>query len=69
MSEPLELLPPIKIRQFLLDTARSLLPGLLLSIGCTLIVYTLLRPHFPPTSILPLLVASLCPLLANVLSR
>jgi hypothetical protein len=33
-----------------------------------LIIYTLLRPHFPPSSILPLLVASLCPLLANVVS-
>jgi hypothetical protein len=33
-----------------------------------LIVYNLLRPHFPPASIIPLLVASLCPLLANVVS-
>ena len=68
MSEPLEFLQPIHTRQFLLDTVRSLLPSLILSIACMLIIYTLLRPHFPPSSILPLLVASLCPLLANVVS-
>jgi len=58
----------INTRQFLLSTARSLLPGLILSIACMLIVYNLLRPHFPPSNIIPLLVASLCPILANVVS-
>ena len=33
-----------------------------------LIMSNLLRPHFPPSSIIPLLVASLCPILANVVS-
>src|SRR6266849_1738997 len=68
VSESLESLQPINTRQFLLGTVRSLLPSLIFSIACMLIVYNLLRPHFPPSSVLPLLVASLCPLLANVVS-
>src|SRR5579883_1045633 len=68
MSEPLEFMQQINTRQFLLSTVRSLLPGLILSIVCMLVVYNLLRPHFPPSSVVPLLVSSLCPLLANVVS-
>src|SRR5947209_19207282 len=68
MPESFEFMQRINTRQFLLGTVRSLLPSLIFSIACMLIVYNLLRPHFPPSSIIPLLVVSLCPLLANVVS-
>ena len=55
-------------RQFVIASVRQLVPSLFLSIACTVILYSLLRPHFPPTSIIPLLVASICPVLGNVLS-
>jgi len=55
-------------RQFVMMSLRQLVPGLFLNIACTLILYSFLRPHFPPTSVIPLLVASLCPVLANVFS-
>jgi len=55
-------------RKFVLMSLRQLVPGLFLSIACTLILYSLLRPRFPPTSVTPLLIASLCPVLANIFS-
>ena len=55
-------------RQFVVTGLRQLVPGLVLSIACTLILYSLLRPHFPPASVIPLLGASLCPVLANIVS-
>jgi hypothetical protein len=68
MSEPLEFMQNMNTRQFLLSTIRSLLPSVILSIACTLIIYNLLRPHFPLTSIIPLLIASLCPIFGNIVS-
>jgi hypothetical protein len=58
----------MQTHRFVLTALRQLLPSLFVSVVCTLIVYSLLRPHFPPSSIMPLLVASLCPVLGNVLS-
>ncbi len=55
-------------RQFLVSIVRNLAPSLLLSIVGTLIIYALLQPHFSATSLVPLLVASLCPVLGNVVS-
>ena len=54
--------------RFVLTTVRQLAPSLLLSVACTVVVYSLLRPHFPPSSIVPLLAASLFPVLGNILS-
>jgi hypothetical protein len=68
MSESLEFLKNMNTRQFLVGIVRNLAPGLLLSVAGTLIIYTLLRPHFSATSLVPLLVASLCPVLSNVVS-
>ena len=45
---------------------RALLPTLLFDIGGAMIVYYLLLPHFPKASILPLLGASLVPVISNV---
>jgi hypothetical protein len=58
----------MQTRQFVLTTMRHLVPSLVVSIVGTLIVYSLLRPHFPSSSIMPFLAASLCPVLGNVLS-
>lgn len=58
----------MNIRQFLVSIVRNLAPSLLLSVAGTLIIYTLLRPHFSATSLVPLLIASLCPVLGNVVS-
>ncbi len=55
-------------RQFLVSIVCNLAPDLLLSVVGTLIIYALLRPHFSATSLVPLLVASLCPVLGNVVS-
>jgi hypothetical protein len=65
MPEPLQLLQTTNTRQFLLRTTWGLAPSLLLSVVCPLIIYVLLRPHFSTTSIIPLLVASLCPVFSN----
>lgn len=45
---------------------RALLPTLIFDIGGTMLVYYLLLPDFPKTSILPLLGASLVPVISNV---
>lgn len=55
-------------RCFILTTVRQLVPSLVLNIACTVILYSLLRPHFPASSIVPLAVASLCPVLGNIAS-
>jgi hypothetical protein len=68
MPEPLEFLKNMNTRQFLMSLVGNLAPSLLLSIGGTLILYALLRPHFSATSLVPLLVASLCPVFGNVVS-
>lgn len=68
MPEAFDFMQGINTRQFLLGVVRGLLPGLILSIVCMLLIYNLLHPYFPPSSIIPLLGASLCPLLANILS-
>jgi hypothetical protein len=54
--------------QYIRSTFRSLLPSLIISIACPLLLYNLLSPHYPSTSILPLAVASCFPLLGNVIS-
>ena len=68
MSEPFKFMQQMNMRQFVLSTARGLVPGLLLSVACTVLVYNLLRPHFAATSLMPLLLASLCPVLGNIVS-
>lgn len=68
MSEPLAFLQQMNTRQFLLNTIRGLVPSLLLSVACTLIVYMLLHPHFASSSLIPLLISSLCPVLGNIVS-
>lgn len=68
MPESLEFLKNMNARQFLVGVVRNLAPSLLLSIAGTLAIYTLLRPHFSATSLVPLLVASLCPVLGNIVS-
>lgn len=68
MDDSLDFMQGMNTRQFLLSTIRGLLPSLLINIACTLIIYNLLSPHFPPTSIIPLLVASLFPVLGNIIS-
>ncbi len=68
MEYPLDFMQGMNTRQFLLSTLRGLLPSLLINIVCTLIIYTLLSPHFPPTSIIPLLIASLFPVLGNIVN-
>lgn len=55
-------------RRFILTSVRQLVPSLVLNIAGTVVLYSLLRPHFPASSIIPLLVASLCPVLGNVFS-
>jgi hypothetical protein len=47
---------------------RRMLPMLLLDGVCPLVLYLLLRPHFAPTSAVPLAAAVIFPLLANLLS-
>jgi hypothetical protein len=68
MVEPQELMGVLTTRHFLRETLRGLAPSLLISVAGTLIIYSLLRPHFPPTSVLPLLIATLFPLLGNAVS-
>jgi hypothetical protein len=68
MEESFDFMHGMTMRQFLLGTLRGLLPSLLLNIAGTIIIYNLLIPHFPPASIVPLLVASLVPVLGNIIS-
>ena len=68
MEESLDFMQGMTMRQFSLSTIRGLLPSLLINIACTLIIYNLLSPHFPSSSLIPLLVASLFPIQGNVIS-
>ena len=68
MEESFDFMQGMTMRQFLLATLRGLVPGLLLNIAGTIIIYNLLIPRFPPASIFPLLVASLVPVLGNIIS-
>jgi hypothetical protein len=68
MEESLDFLQGMTLRQFLLTTLRGLLPSLLINVGCTLIIYKLLSPHFPSSSVIPLLIASLVPIFGNSIS-
>ncbi len=68
MEYPLDFMQGMNTRQFLLKTLQGLLPSLLINIVCTLIIYNLLSPRFPSASIIPLLVASLFPVLGNIIS-
>jgi len=68
MIESQKFMQSIKTRQFLLSTLGGLVPSLLLSIVGTLIIYIMLSRYFPPSSIIPLLVATLFPILGNVVS-
>lgn len=68
MDESLNFMQGMTMRQFLLGTLRGLVPSLLLNIAGTITIYNLLIPHFPPGSIIPLLVASLVPVLGNIIS-
>lgn len=54
--------------QYIRSTFRSLLPGLMISVVFPLLIYSLLSPHYPSTSIIPLAIASLFPTLGNVVS-
>ncbi len=55
-------------QRFLLASFRALIPTLILDVGGTMLVYYLLLPHFAKTSVLPLLGASLVPVISNVLN-
>lgn len=55
-----------QLRKFLWASIRALLPTLAFDIAGTMVVYYLLLPHFGPTSIWPILGASLVPLISNV---
>ncbi len=55
-------------RRFLLSSFRALIPTLILDVGGTMLVYYLLLPHFASTSVLPLLGASLVPVISNVMN-
>jgi hypothetical protein len=68
MLEPQEFLGGLTTRQFLRTTLRGLAPSLLISVAGTLLIYSLLRPHFASSSVLPLLIASLVPLVGNAVS-
>src|SRR5947208_2551964 len=68
MVEPQEFMGVLTTRHFLRETLRGLAPSLLISVAGTLLIYSLLRPHFPPASVLPLPIASLFPLLGNAVS-
>jgi hypothetical protein len=54
--------------KFLWESIRALLPTLIVDAGGTTLVYFLLMPHFPETSILPVLGASLVPLASNIVN-
>ncbi len=54
--------------QFLCASGRALLPNLVLDVGGTLLVFLVAAPHFPDSSIIPLLAASLVPVFGIVLS-
>jgi hypothetical protein len=68
MVELHELMASLTTGQFVRETLRGLAPSLLISVVGTLLIYSLLSPHFPPASVLPLLIATLFPLLGNALS-
>lgn len=53
-------------QRLLWESLRALLPTLAFDIGGTMLVYYLLLPDFPKTSIWPLLGASLVPVISNV---
>jgi len=55
-------------RRLVLTILRGLVPSLVLNVVCPVIIYALARPHFPPASIAPLLLASLVPLVGNAVS-
>jgi hypothetical protein len=54
--------------RFLSTTARALLPNVLFDVAGTNAVFLSLAPHFAPTSIIPLLAASLVPIAGIVLN-
>lgn len=68
MGQRVDFLQNMNMRQFLLSVLRGLGPSLFLSVLCTVIVYALLSPHFPSSSLLPLLAASCCPIFGNAVS-
>jgi hypothetical protein len=68
VEESFDFLQGMTMRQFLLSTLRGFLPGLLFTIVGTVAIYALLSPHFPSTSIVPLLLASLVPVSGNIIS-
>jgi hypothetical protein len=68
MVEQHEFMGGLTTRPFLKATLRGLAPSLFISVAGTLLIYSLLRPHFAPASVLPLLFATLFPLLGNAVS-
>jgi hypothetical protein len=66
--ETADLMQGMTTGQFISSTFRSLLPGLVISVVFPLLIYNLLSPHYPATSIIPLALASLFPILGNVIS-
>lgn len=66
MGEPHHELSASELRGFLWASIRALLPTLTFDIVGTMGVYYLLVPHFGPTSIWPILGASLVPVISNV---
>jgi hypothetical protein len=53
-------------RRFLVAVAKAIIPALIVDVGGTLAVYYLLLPHFSSTSLWPLILASMVPVLSNV---
>jgi hypothetical protein len=51
MVEPQEFMGVLTTRHVLRETLRGLAPSLLVSVAGALLIYSLLRPHFPPTSV------------------
>src|SRR6266581_2032153 len=67
-QESVEDLQHMKMGPFLLGMLRGVLPSLVVNLACTLLVYELLQPRFPSSSLVPLVAASLVPVLSNVIS-
>ncbi len=68
MDNHLDLLQKMDTSKFLWRILRGLLPSFLINIVCMLIIYSLLAPHFSSSSIIPLLAASIFPILGNFIS-
>lgn len=68
MEESFDFMHGMTIKRYLLTMLWGIVPVLLFNIAGTILVYNLLLPRFPASSIIPLLVASLIPILSNLIS-